>query len=162
MHAHPSGSPLWKLWPLAVAAAAVLLAAPPTYAGPLEGFVRSSADGEAVGDALVTLWRASGDSTAARPIATAGRSSAVGFYQIRNIAPGTYRRTCRAAGYREFADSVVIGEGTLRRDVVLQPDPFLMRPVDVSGERQTRDLRGTPSYVELPARELKRLPGGIS
>lgn len=139
-------------------AAALLLASTPAIAGSLEGFIRSHGEGDPIGDAVVTLWRGSADSTGARPAGTGARSSANGFYSIRNVAAGTYRRTCRAPGYREFADSIVIGEGTLRKDIVLETDPFLLHPVDVSGQREPRDIRGTPSYVELPARELKRLP----
>lgn len=135
------------------------LAAGTATAGSLEGFVRVKGETEGPSLAYIALDpMAHADSAETASPGYRAVSNPSGFYTMRNLPPGAYRRTCRAVGYRDFADTVLIGEGTLRRDIVLQAAPFPIGTVDVSGEREARDIRGTPSYVEIPARELKRLP----
>lgn len=134
------------------------LAAAPATAASLEGFVRSKGDGAAIAYAGVALARSGApDSAAVRGIGTLSNSS--GYYSIRGVPPGTYRLTVRVIGYRDFADTVALGEQTVRRDLVVEAVPLPIGAVDVAGERRGREMRGSPSYVELPARELKQLPG---
>jgi TonB-dependent Receptor Plug Domain len=154
--------PRWYSRPMAAGAwllLHLLLSSAIATAGSLEGFVRAKGEAEGPAYAYIALTPlAAGDSAGAARTGLRSVSNPSGFYSFGGVTPGAYRRTCRAAGYRDFADTVSIGESTLRRDIVLATSPFPVSAVDVRGEREPRDVRGTPSYVELPARELKRLP----
>ena len=147
--------PRWYSRPMAAVACLLLdlvLGGTIATAGSLEGFVRAKGEAEGPAYAYIALTPlAAGDSAAAARAGLRAVSTPTGFYSFGGITPGEYRRTCRAAGYRDFADTVAIGEGTLRRDIVLATSPFPVSAVDVRGEREPRDVRGTPSYVELPA-----------
>lgn len=138
-------------WILALAPIAA-----PAAAGTLEGFVRSRADGEPIAYARVALipMGSPPDSILAATLSNAG-----GQYSLRSVSPGRYRLTSRALGYRDFADTIQIGDAAARRDLALEALPLPLAAVDVPGERQRREAQGLPSVVALPARELKQMPG---
>jgi len=145
---------------MAVAAAlalAPLLSAGHALAGSLEGFVRSTGEGDPVPYARVALTRiGAADSAGAHVVGTLSNPN--GYYSIRVVPPGTYRLIVRVIGYSDLADTVALGEQTVRRDLVITAVPLPIGTVDVTGERAGREARGSPSYVEIPARELKQLP----
>ncbi|MGE5180133.1 MAG: TonB-dependent receptor [Bacteroidota bacterium] len=133
-------------------------AAAPTQGATLEGYVRDSGSRMPIPGAGVSVSRlVLPDSAASRELLTLTNDE--GRYSFSHLLPGRYQLRVRSIGYRTAVDTVAVDVGTVRHDVLLEATPIQIQPLDVTGERMLRESRGSPSYVALPARELKRLPG---
>lgn len=124
--------------------------------------------GESIAYARVSLTPDSTavDSAAApaplsRTAGSAGRTltNPSGYYAIPGVSAGRYTLEIRAVGFRDHRESIVLGEGETRRDATLEPAPFPVPTVDVAGTRsRPREEQTLTGYVELPAKQLARLP----
>lgn len=100
----------------------------PLEAQVLRGTVRADSGDVAIIGAEVVLegsnWRT--------------RSDQRGSFQLTDIAPGKYRLTARAVGYRPLAAQAVIAAGdTIEIDLVLTKLTVELAPIEVTGEKPT-------------------------
>lgn len=148
-------------WLLAIASASALFAAPST-AATLSGFIRDSANREALAFATVivtpdtTQGVPAGGTAAART--TGALSNGEGYYSVPRLAPGRYLVGWQYVGYRFLRDTLEVGLDDIRKDVLLVPEPLQSEVIEVTAKANEKIQALQPGFVGLDAKALRRLP----
>jgi len=136
-----------------------LLLAPSAHALSVNGFVSDQGSGESIAYARVSIT-AEGVADA---VPVGALSNAGGYYAISGLTPGAYTLVCQAFGYTTLRESLTLREAeTLRRDLVLEPEPFAMEGVEVRATTEKKkEAEIQTGFAELSAKRLQRVPGAV-
>lgn len=81
-----------------------------------------------------------------------------GYYNLTDIAPGTYTIIATYIGFQQFSKEVSLeANETLRLDIELQPEGYELGEVVVESEREKEDQRNIGT-VQVKTQLIKKLP----
>ena len=110
--------------------------------GAIEGRVTSTATGEAIRDANITLR--------GQDLQRGTSADGEGQYLLEAVPPGTYRLTASVIGFSRASRTVEVEAGqTLRADLQLAPRRYGLEEVVVSATREEERLSAVPSSVTV-------------
>jgi hypothetical protein len=82
-----------------------------------------------------------------------------GHYVLASLPPGRYEVVFSAIGYRTEVREVTVGlSGDIQLDVTIQPEAILLKAMEVTADRERRELDIKPGQIAVQTPQLRTIP----